>query len=223
MSKVLVIVPAYNEAKRIKRVITELQREECIDGVVVVNDASQDDTAKLAKEAGAIVISHQENAGQGAAIETGHEYARQHQADYVIHFDGDGQFDPKDIEPALEYISYHRADILFGSRFLNDTTKLPWLKRHVILPLGRFFIDTLFFNISLSDSHNGFRILNKHALFTISITQNRMAHATQIPAQAKKYDLKMVEFPVTVEYHEYGQGIRGGFRIIKELVLGVFH
>lgn len=225
MSRVLAIVPAYNEEKRIKDVVLSLMNTDSVDTVLVVDDASQDNTAFYARKAGAVVIVHIENLGQGAALETGHEYARRNDYDLVVHFDGDGQFDTQDIAPAIETLEDHRADLLCGSRFLlaKQTASLPLFKRKVILPLARVLIDRLFFSIRLTDSHNGFRVLTKHALYNISITQNRMAHATQIPAQATKRKLKIVEFPVTVTYHEFGQGVGGGFRIIKELFMGIFH
>ena len=85
----LAIVPAYNESKRIGSVVRSLFDH--VDMVVVVDDASRDATATLAQQAGATVLQHTVNRGQGAALETGHAYARSIDATYVLHFDGDGQ------------------------------------------------------------------------------------------------------------------------------------
>jgi len=90
-------------------------------------------------------------------LETGQEYARKIGADYVLHFDGDGQFCVEDIAPALEKLQQSNADILFGSRFLDNRTKLPFFIRHVLLPLGRL-VNRLFDVVNLYDSQNGFRI-----------------------------------------------------------------
>ncbi|PIY93735.1 MAG: glycosyltransferase family 2 protein [Candidatus Magasanikbacteria bacterium CG_4_10_14_0_8_um_filter_32_14] len=213
------IVPVYNEEKRITEVIKSLKLY--VDSVVVVDDKSVDNTIGEAEKSGVIVLKHKINLGQGAALETGQKYAREIGADYVLHFDGDGQFCVEDIAPALANLKQNKADILFGSRFLDNRTNLPFFKKHVLLPLGRF-VNKLFDVVDLHDSQNGFRILNKKALDKIRITQNRMAHATEIMGLTKENNLKFVEFPVKVIYHEYGQGFSSGFKIVKDLLLGKF-
>lgn len=214
---IIAIVPAFNESKRIADVVTDLLR--VVTEVVVVNDASVDDTATLAAAAGATVLSHRVNRGCGAALETGHAYARIQKAAYVVHFDGDGQFSSDEILPALKKLEDEQADVLFGSRFLNNESKtLPWSKRHIIHPIARY-IDRLFGSVKLSDVHNGFRILSADALQKIIITQDRMAHASQIPELVNKHALPYVEFPITVTYHEYGQTAKGGFIILKDLFM----
>lgn len=212
---VVAIVPAYNEAKRIGTVVTQLCT--VVDCVVVVDDASNDSSARVAQEAGAVVLRHNLNRGQGAALETGHVYARNIGATYVVHFDGDGQFDVADIAPAIAALKAAQADILFGSRFLKDNISIPWLKRKLLLPLARI-VDSIFGAVPRSDVHNGFRILSARALQHIIITQDRMAHATQIPQLVRKHQLSYIEHPVTVTYHEYGQSSMAGFRIIADLL-----
>ena len=215
----LALVPAYNEEKRIEQVLQGLFSE--VDSVVVIDDASIDHTAEVAERSGAIVLRHEINRGQGAALETGHEYARQVGADYVIHFDADGQFSFEDIAPAFQKIQDEKADILFGSRFLEKKSNVPWSKKYIIFPLGKI-VNRMFGSLPLTDVHNGFRILGKNALEKIRITQDRMAHATEIPVLAKKHALRFVEFPIEVTYHEYGQGGLGGVKIVKDLFTGKF-
>ena len=210
------IVPSYNEAKRIGSVVRNLFNH--VDLVVVVDDGSKDNTATVAKEAGAIVLKHEINRGQGASLQTGHDYALMIGADQVLHFDGDGQFDVADIKPALKKMK-SKADILFGSRFWI-INQICLLKRYFIHPLGKIF--NRIFKIKLTDVHNGFRILNKRALEIIKIKQDRMAHATEIPAQVFKSDLHWVEFPVKVHYYTYGQSGRGAIKIIKDLIFDNF-
>lgn len=213
------VVPAYNEEKTIGSVVRDLFNH--VDKVVVVDDGSSDQTAEAALAAGAIVLRHELNRGQGAALQTGHDFAVQLGADYVLDFDADGQFNIEDVKPAFGAIKKTGADILFGSRFLDNRTKMPRLKKYFIMPVARLF-NLFFAGIKLTDAHNGFRILNNNALQKIKITQDRMAHNTEIPAQVKKYGLKYIEFPVQVVYCEYGQGITGGVKIIKDLVVGKF-
>ena len=215
----IAVVPAYNEEKNIGPVISGLFNH--ADKVVVVDDGSVDNTLSEAHRAGAVVLHHEINRGQGAALQTGHEYALKIGADYVVDFDADGQFDVTDIKPALAELQKSGADILFGSRFLDNRSQVPWLKRRVLLPLGRLF-NRIFFDINLTDAHNGFRILNQRALARIHITQDRMAHASEIPGQAKKLGLKHIEFPVRVVYCEYGQGWSGGLKVVRDIAVGKF-
>ena len=203
----LAIVPAYNEEKTVGSVVRNLFHH--VDRVVVVDDGSSDGTGEAARAAGAVVLTHRLNRGQGAALETGHEYARWIGADYVLHFDADGQFDVADIAPALTALKESGAHMLIGSRLLDARSALPWFKRYVLFPLARLF-HRVFFGVVLTDVHNGFRILSRRALEAIYLEQDRMAHATEILAQAKNCGLKTIEFPVKVVYREYGQGFGGG-------------
>lgn len=215
----LAIVPAYNEAPTIGSVVRSLF--EHVDRVVVVDDGSSDGTGDVARAAGAAVLTHRINRGQGAALETGHEYARLIRAEYVVHFDGDGQFDVADIAPARQALEHAGADILFGSRFFDTRSNIPFMKKYVLFPLGRLF-HRIVVGIPLTDVHNGFRILTARALERIHLTQDGMAHATEILQQTRTSGLHYIEFPVKVEYREYGQGARGGVAILKDLLVGKF-
>ncbi len=213
------VVPAFNEEKTIGSVVRSLFSQ--VDKVIVVDDFSGDDTLKMAVEAGASVLHHEINCGQGAALQTGHELAVQLGADYVVDFDADEQFDVEDIKPAVLAMQKAGADFLFGSRFLGEKLPMPLSKRYIMLPLARM-VNRLFAGIKLTDGHNGFRILGRQALEKIIITQDRMAHNTEIPAQIKKYNLKYLEFPIKVVYREYGQGILGGLKVLGDLIMGKF-
>lgn len=215
----IALVPSYNEEKNIEQVVKSLLS--FVDEVVVVDDFSSDATAVVAESSGATVIRHILNRGQGAALETGHCYARERNADYVLHFDGDGQFDVNDIPAALEKLKKADADILFGSRFLDNRSQIPWTKKKIILPIGRF-VDRILSKTKLSDSHNGFRILNKLALQNIILTQDRMAHASEMLVLVKKNNLKWLEYPVKVNYSEYGQNAKNGGKILLDLLIGKF-
>lgn len=215
----IAVVPAYMEEEKIGSVVRSLFN--LVDKVIVVDDGSSDNTAKNAEEAGAVVLHHKINRGQGASLQTGHDYAKKLGADYVLHFDGDGQFDVNDIQPALTKLQTEKADILFGSRFLGTESNVPFFKKNILFPLARIF-NNFFTGLKLTDVHNGFRILNRLALEKIIITHDRMAHATEILAQTKSHNLKYIEFPVKVVYREYGQGFSGGLKILNDLVLGKF-
>jgi len=213
------IVPAYNEEKSIERVVKELLSY--VDSVIVVNDGSRDKTAHKAKKAGAVVLSHTINRGQGAALETGQAYARKLNADYVLHFDADLQFDTADIKPAMKALLDAQAEVLVGSRYLDNRSNIPFTKRYILAPISRM-VDFFFGGLKLSDAHNGFRIFSKKALEKIRIQHDGMAHASEIPKLIKREKLSYIEFPVKVTYHEYGQGLSGGIRVVKDLIFGFF-
>ena len=220
MIMVLVVIPAFNEEAKVGRVIRGLF-ENGYHGIVVVDDGSKDNTAAEAEKAGAKVLRHRLNRGQGAALETGDSYARQAGADVVVHFDADGQFNAADIAPALNMLQEKKVDVVFGSRFLDNRSKIPCFKKHILLPLARW-VNFVFTGIMLTDAHNGFRVLSRNALSKIVFTQDRMAHNTEILKLIKKNKLTFAEIPVEVSYSRYGQGLSGGVKIIYELVVGFF-
>lgn len=214
---IIVVIPAFNEAATIGGVVRAVKQ--VCDLCVVVDDCSVDNTSELARSAGAFVLKHEINRGQGAAIETGFSYARTLPVTCVVTFDADGQFDAKDIPRAVQHLLENKADILFGTRLSQYISYVPFLKKFILIPIARV-IDRLFGAPQLSDVHNGFRVLNKKALDCINITQDRMAHATEIPQLARQNGLHIVEFPVTVQYSEFGQGLSGGIKIVKDLIIG---
>ena len=238
---IFVVVPAYNEEQSIGRVIrgllcgtdypdfavaqnrgSSIPRERGIGTqIVIVDDGSTDKTGEVALREGAVVIVHEVNRGQGAALQTGNEYALSRGATAVVHFDADGQLNPEDVKKALVFMAENNLDVVLGSRVLDQRTKMPWLKRYLIMPVSRW-INFVFTGVKLSDVHNGFRVLNKKALENIIITQDGMAHNSEIVAQMKKHNLKFAEFPVEVVYKEFGQGVGGGFKILADLLVNLF-
>ena len=215
----MIIVPAYNEEKNIGRVLRGLLKLNGKFGeIVIVDDGSIDDTGKIAKENGATVLQHKINRGQGAALETGHQYAKIKKADFVIDFDSDDQMNIDDIEIAVRKLQKDKLDVVLGSRFLDDRSQIPWTKKYFILPIGRF-INYLLTGVMLSDAHNGFRVLGSSALQQITINQDKMAHNTEIVRQIKQKNLKYIEIPVEIKYHKYGQRVGGGFEILKDLLV----
>jgi len=217
---VLVVIPALNEAERIGRVIRGLFQHGWAN-VVVVDDGSTDETAVLAREAGAKVIVHPFNLGQGAALQTGNDWALTQGAEMIVHFDADGQFNPADISGGVEKIKKDGFEVVFGSRFLDERSKIPWLKKWVILPVARF-VNWILTGVKLSDVHNGFRILSRQAAKKINITQNEMAHPSEIMTIVREQGFKYAEHPVEVIYLEFGQGIGWGVKIVKDFIFGKF-
>lgn len=213
-----VVLPAYNEAKNIGRVISGLFSHG-LENIVVVDDGSSDSTFEAAKSAGPVVLKHEINRGQGAALQTGNEYALKRGASAVVHFDADGQFNPADIAKALAIMKSKNVDVVLGSRFLDNRSQMPWTKKYIVLPIARL-INWFLTGLKLTDAHNGFRILSRRALQKINISQDRMAHNSEIISQIKQKNLSYLEYPVEVTYNEYGQGVGGGLKIIWEILQG---
>ncbi len=212
-----IILPAYNEEQKIGRVIRDLFQHGYTN-IVVVNDGSSDLTAIEAAAAGAMVLSHKVNRGQGAALQTGNEYALLNGAEIIVHFDADGQFNVVDIIKGINKITDENLDIVFGSRFLDERSKVPFFKKYFILPFSRM-LNNWITGLKLTDVHNGFRIMRKEAAEKIKITQDQMAHNSEIPRLVKDNNLKYAELPVEVFYFENGQGISGGFKILWDLLI----
>jgi glycosyltransferase involved in cell wall biosynthesis len=217
--KVFCIIPALNEEKTIGQVIARVKP--FVDEIVVVDDGSSDSTVEISAKAGATVLEHLINRGQGASLETGNLYALKNGAEIVLHFDADGQFVPEEINDLLKPIIMGEAEVVFGSRFLGRPSNMPFFKKNIIMPIARL-VNKVLLNLSLSDPQSGLRVFYRPALEKIRIEQDRMAHASEILYKVSFYKLKIKEVPATVIYTEFGQSFSGGVRIVKDLLLAKF-
>jgi glycosyltransferase involved in cell wall biosynthesis len=213
-----IVMAAYNEAGVIAATLAELGR--LYRNVVVVSDGSTDDTVHQAVAGGAVVLSHAINLGQGAALQTGIDYALSRGAKLVCTFDADGQHRVCDIAELLERLRQENADIAFGSRFLGGTVNMP-LRRKIVLKLGAIF-NFLTTGILMTDAHNGLRVMTADAARKIRIRQNGMAHASEIVEQVARLKLKFVEVPVVVIYSQYskakGQALGNSVNIALDVI-----
>ena len=215
-----VVIPLYNEAKVISGVIQDLLVH--FPNVICVDDGSTDDSAAVAEAAGARLVRHPINLGQGAALQTGFEFALAHpECAYVVTFDADGQHR---IEDALDMLDAARADdlaVVFGSRFLDDRTQPGWIKR-VILKTA-VWVTNMTTGMKLTDAHNGLRVIRRDALSLIELKQDRMAHATEIVLEIGRTGLPWREFPVELLYTDYskgkGQSVLNSVNILVDLIV----
>jgi polyprenyl-phospho-N-acetylgalactosaminyl synthase len=217
---VYIIIPSFNEATVLKKTVGDLRDYNY--HIVIVDDGSSDATENALKGLGTNYLKHQVNLGQGAALQTGIQYALQKGAAYLVTFDADGQHCAADIENALLFLKTNRLDVVFGSRFLvTSKTNVPLSKR-MLLQLGRM-VNFFATGVLLSDAHNGFRVFNRKAAAALKITEDGMSHATEILWQVKRGKLHFAEYPVTVVYTSYsrqkGQKLMHSFKVLQDILL----
>jgi len=218
--QVFVVMPAYNESACIEQVARDVVH--LYPNVVVVDDGSRDATAEHALAAGACVLRHVINRGQGAALQTGIEYALRRGAQYVVTFDSDGQHCVEDIAAMVRPIHEGECDISLGSRFLGSAENMP-ARRGILLRAGVVFT-RLVSRVDVTDAHNGFRAFSRRAAQQINITLDGMAHASELIDQIRDSGYAYREVPVHIRYTEYsqakGQSSLGAFRIIFHYLFG---
>jgi glycosyltransferase involved in cell wall biosynthesis len=217
--KTYIIIAAFNEYTGIKEVLGSLIPLRY--PIIVIDDGSMDATSRIVDDFPVMLIRHDINLGQGAALETGMEMARRLDADFIIHFDADGQHDPADIEFLLAPLINGSADIVFGSRFLGKKASGLSGPREFVLKTARW-INYGLTGILLTDAHNGIRAMNKKALSVIHFQQPGMAHASEILYLTKKKSLRYLEIPVFIKYTSYskqkGQGFFNSLNILFHLL-----
>lgn len=214
-----VIIPLYNEATVIAEVIAGLLPS--FAHVVCIDDGSHDGSGEIARNAGASVVTHPINLGQGAALQTGFEYALERGAQYVITFDADGQHLVEDAEAMLQRARTEDLAIVFGSRFLDNRTQ-PGLMKKIVLKTA-VMATNWSTRTKLTDAHNGLRVIRRDALAQLHLKQDRMAHGTEIIVQLGRTGLPYAEHPVQVLYTEYskakGQSLLNSINILIDLII----
>jgi len=212
------VIPLYNEASVIRDVLEHAGQ--VFPNIVCVDDDSSDASASIAAEAGAVVLRHPINLGQGAALQTGFDYVLQDPGmRYAVTFDSDGQHRIEDARAMVDRLRSEPLDVVLGSRFLDARTRPGRLKR-AVLRMAIWFTN-MTSRVKLTDAHNGLRAFTRPALEVIEIRQNRMAHASEIVALIGRHRLRYAEEPVHIIYTDYsrskGQSLWNSVNILVEL------
>lgn len=214
-----VVIPLFNESQLIGEVVTGLHR--VFPNIVCVDDGSNDGSADIARAAGARVVRHPINLGQGAALQTGFEYALERGAEYVVTFDADGQHRVEDASAMVDRARSEQVAVVYGSRFLDGRTNPGFLKKIVLKTA--VFVTNLSTRTKLTDTHNGLRVIRRDALEQVDLRQDRMAHGTEIIVQLGRTRLPWVEHPVEVIYTDYsrskGQSLLNSINILIDLIV----
>ncbi|QEL13249.1 glycosyltransferase family 2 protein [Limnoglobus roseus] len=217
---VWVVIAAYNEGERLAVTLRGLLP--VCGNVVAVDDGSRDDTAAVAATFPVWVLRHPINRGQGAALQTGLDFALARGAEVLVTFDADNQHDANDLAAVVAPVLAGTADVTLGSRFLGRTENLP-ASRRLVLKAGVLFTRVVS-RIAVTDTHNGFRAFSAAAARRIRITQDRMAHASEILDEIRVQGLRFVEVPVTVRYSAAtlakGQSSWNAVRVVWQFLIG---
>lgn len=209
----------YNEATVIGIVVSGVL--EAFPDVVCVDDGSTDNSVEIARAAGARVVQHPINLGQGASLQTGFDFAmRDPIMTEVVTFDADGQHQVADAVGMVAKLRSEGLGVVVGSRFLDDRTEMTSLKRGTLL-LAAFYT-RLTTGMALTDAHNGLRVIDRGLLQKINLRQNRMAHASELIDQIGGNKAKWAEYPTHIVYTEYskakGQSVLNSINILVELL-----
>lgn len=220
--KEFIVIPAFNEERKIGEVLNDL-KSAGYNNLVVVDDGSRDKTSQIASEYNVNVIRHTINRGQGAALKTGINFALANGADIIITFDSDGQHCVEEIPSLIEPIKKREVDVALGSRFIKENS-VPFVRK-LFLKGGMFAIRILY-GVKLTDSHNGFRALSREACQKIDLKCDKMEHASEILEQINQKGLIYKEIPVTIKYTDYsirhGQSTFNAFKILSKMILNKF-
>ncbi|WRS30248.1 glycosyltransferase family 2 protein [Actinomycetaceae bacterium MB13-C1-2] len=214
------VIPLYNEAEVISDVVKNAKKS--FANIVCVDDGSTDDSVREARRAGAIVVQHPFNLGQGAALQTGIDFAlRQPNMQYLLTFDADGQHRVEDATAMVDQAIAQDLAMVFGTRFRDGASPVGWSKKAVLKTAAA--VTRWKTGLDLTDAHNGLRLLRRDAAERIDLKQNRMAHASEIVGQLAATDLPWAERPVTIDYTEYskakGQSLLNSVNILVDLVM----
>lgn len=217
MKHVAIVIPAYNEGKRIGAVLKQLHSYP----VIVVDDCSQDNTSDVALESGATVLRHTINRGAGAATKTGLNYAYEQGYEYVITMDGDGQHAVDDIPTLLN--ANKNIDVVIGSRLLQREN-MPFVRK--FLNFGGSVITFILYGIYVKDSQTGFKRFNRRAIERIEIKFDRFEFCSEVLHEIKLHKLSYKEVPVktiyTDESLQKGQSFKNGFKMIYRMIVRYF-
>lgn len=190
-------LPAFNEEKNIASIIAKL--EKISNTIIVCDDGSSDLTSTIASKMGAIVISHKKNMGYGAAIRSLFLKAQELDVDALVTFDADGQHDVNDIKKVIEPISNNTADLVIGSRFLDQAKNdIPSYRKTGIKIITKITNTSL--KEKIKDSQSGFRAYNKELIAKIIPSDHGMGVSSEILIKASKNDFRITEVPIKISY-----------------------
>lgn len=225
MSEVFVIVPFYNEDLEVlKTSVSGLLNH--FENIVLINDGGPEQMITKLDQFPVYYLRHAINLGQGAALQTGMEFALENGATIIVHFDADGQHDPQDAVLMVEQLKNENLDVVLGSRFLKkEHSAMVPLIRRILIKTG-IFINFIFTGLWMTDAHHGLRVVHKRMAENICFRENKQLHATEILSIIKNNKFSYKEHPAKVSYTTYsikkGQNNLQFVNILKDLIISRF-
>ena len=219
-NRIAVIIPVYNESKVIHEVIEGVLKT--YKNVICVDDGSVDNSVEEILNTDATLVKHPINLGQGAALQTGIEYALlDPEVEYFVTYDADGQHSLSDVKEMIKIIKKENYDIILGSRFLGKAENISWFKKNILKTAVLFSNKTS--GIKLTDAHNGLRVFNRKVASTLKLTMPDFSHASEIIDRISQNKYTYKEVPVTIIYTDYsrskGQSIMNAVNIGFDMLL----
>lgn len=213
------VVPVFNEAAVVRQVVGAASRS--FSRIICVDDGSTDCSAEQIRGTGATLLQHPINLGQGAALQTGVEYALlDPSVRYFVTFDSDGQHQVSDVVSMLEILRGGQVDVVFGSRFLSPRVEVAGLRKGLLKAAVAYTNATT--GVRLSDAHNGLRAFNRDVAGAMKLRMSGMAHASEIVHIVGKAGYRYTEAPVTILYTDYskanGQSLLNSVNILFDLI-----
>jgi glycosyltransferase involved in cell wall biosynthesis len=196
MLNIVAVIPAYNEETNILNVIAQVQKY--VKTIIVVDDGSTDNTAKIIQSTKAVILQHTDNIGKGAALRTGFAEAIRRRANIVITIDADGQHPPDRIPSFLSKIQEEDLDIVVGSRFLSEHSHMPWIRKFTNGTTN--FITRRIFGVPITDSQSGYRALKYDVIKTVKTKEMRFVMETELLIKAHRQGFQIGEVAIETIY-----------------------
>jgi glycosyltransferase involved in cell wall biosynthesis len=225
MPGILILIPAYNEGASIGELVRQVRESYPNYRVVVVNDGSRDNTAQVARTAGAEVVSHPFNMGYGVAIQTGYKYALAKGYDFLVQIDGDGQHDPAFIPKVLAPVLDGETDFALGSRFLDAKSYEPSLARQVGIGFFCRLVSVLI-GMRITDTTSGYQAFNREVIryFTTEIFPCDYPDADML-LTLHRAGFRIREVPVRMYASPNGKSMHAGWKPLYymfKMLLSIF-
>jgi len=211
--RIAAVIAAYNEQQHIAEVI--IKTKKYVEHVIVVDDGSTDDTSIVAKEAGALVLTHSINLGKGSAVKTGCDFAEKKEFEKIILIDADGQHNPDEIPQFIQALQNH--DVVFGFRKFNKT--MPFL-----LKFGNQVINLttrLLYKMNMQDTQCGYRAMTMDSYQKIKWLAGDYSMESEMIANVGRSNLSFAEVPIQTIYSDKYKGttVIDGFKIVFNMML----
>ncbi len=212
-SRVLILIPAMNEAENLSEIFEVLVKHYSAKDILLVDDGSSDRTPEIAASYGCKVVSHLHNLGYGSTLLTGYHFALLHDYDYVVQVDGDGQHPPELIPRLLDPVMRGECDVVIGSRYLEGKSPSGWLRRLGAFPLS--LVASLWIGSKITDPTSGFQALSKEAILELCTDGFPDDYPDiDVLIHLHRKNIRIREVPVAMKPRLHGQTMHGGWKAI---------